>query len=116
MTSPIESGSGAVASRMVGQPPRPPLGGFEAQTARMTPAPQRETGSVAPPVIDCAVTSLTEKQVGQLLQMKVSTLRAWRLSGKGPNFLRYGSAVRYLRSDVDRFIENSRVAPARALG
>ena len=40
---------------------------------------------------------------------KVSTLQAWRLNGKGPSFVKFGSAVRYRRDDVDTYIEHSRV-------
>lgn len=53
---------------------------------------------------------LNEKEVAALLQMKVSTLRAWRLRGKGPAFLKLGAAVRYRREDVEAFMDRSRVA------
>ena len=53
---------------------------------------------------------MTEREVAALLQMKVSTLRAWRLRGKGPAFLKLGAAVRYRREDVEAFMDRSRVA------
>jgi hypothetical protein len=61
-------------------------------------------------VDDSAPTSrtaaLTESQVAEQL---VATLRAWRHRGKGPRFLRFGRAVRYLPADLDEFIHASAV-------
>lgn len=59
--------------------------------------------------------ALTEIEVAARLGLSVATLRAWRIKAKGPRFLRFGRAVRYLVSDVDQFIEQSRAnEPARA--
>lgn len=52
--------------------------------------------------------ALTEIDVAARLGLSVATLRAWRLQRKGPRFVRFGRAVRYLASDVDQFIEDSR--------
>ena len=52
---------------------------------------------------------LTETDVAKRLGLSVATLRAWRLKRKGPRFVRFGRAVRYLAADVDRFIESSMV-------
>jgi predicted DNA-binding transcriptional regulator AlpA len=55
---------------------------------------------------------LTERQVAQLLQIKAATLRKWRWEGRGPSYLKLaGSAVRYRRRDVDRFIAETAVEP-----
>lgn len=48
--------------------------------------------------------ALTETQAAQHLGLSVATLRAWRHRGKGPRFVRFGRAVRYLRVDLDAFI------------
>ena len=51
---------------------------------------------------------LTEIDVAQILNLKVSTLRRWRWAGKGPRFLKFGGAVRYDPVDLQDFIEASR--------
>ena len=38
---------------------------------------------------------LHEAEVGNILSVKVSTLRRWRWSGDGPRFIKLGTAVRY---------------------
>jgi excisionase family DNA binding protein len=53
--------------------------------------------------------ALTESQVAEQLGLSVATLRAWRHRGKGPRFLRFGRAVRYLPADLDAFIRASAV-------
>ena len=53
--------------------------------------------------------ALTETDVAKRLGLSVATLRAWRLKRKGPRFVRFGRAVRYLAADVERFIESSLV-------
>ena len=53
--------------------------------------------------------ALTEREVAERLGLSVVTLRAWRLRGKGPRFLRLGRSVRYLPSDVDDFVRASAV-------
>jgi excisionase family DNA binding protein len=54
-------------------------------------------------------TALTETQVAEQLGLSVATLRAWRHRGRGPRFLRFGRAVRYLSVDLDEFIRASAV-------
>ena len=54
-------------------------------------------------------TALTETQVAEQLGLSVATLRAWRHRGRGPRFLRFGRAVRYLPADLDEFIRTSAV-------
>ena len=53
--------------------------------------------------------ALTEAQVAEHLGLSVATLRAWRHRGRGPRFLRFGRAVRYLPADLDEFIRASAV-------
>ena len=56
-----------------------------------------------------AAAALTEGQVAEQLGLSVATLRAWRHRGRGPRFLRFGRAVRYLPADLDEFIRVSAV-------
>ncbi|MCC6269638.1 MAG: helix-turn-helix domain-containing protein [Dehalococcoidia bacterium] len=72
-----------------------------------TNAAHLAAGASAPPPRIAAV--LTETQVANLLAMKVATLRAWRLNGRGPAYMKFGRAVRYRREDVEAFVERSRV-------
>jgi len=60
--------------------------------------------------------ALTEHEVARQLGLSVATLRAWRLKGKAPRFVRFGRAVRYLAADVERFVEASVVDHARHAG
>ena len=55
------------------------------------------------------IQALTEHEVAQQLGLSVATLRAWRLRDRGPRFVRFGRAVRYLAADIDRFVEASRI-------
>jgi predicted site-specific integrase-resolvase len=51
---------------------------------------------------------MTPRQLAKLLGVEVNTLAKWRSSGTGPEFLKYGSAVRYDERDIARFINDSR--------
>ena len=51
---------------------------------------------------------LTETETARLLNLKVATLRRWRWAGKGPRFVKLGSAVRYDPADLSGFIEAGR--------
>lgn len=46
---------------------------------------------------------LTEQQVSERLNVKLATLRKWRLKGGGPRFRKFGSAVRYALVDLETF-------------
>ena len=48
--------------------------------------------------------AFTETEAAQHLGLSIATLRAWRHRGRGPRFVRFGRAVRYLRLDLDAFI------------
>jgi len=54
--------------------------------------------------------AVSEREAAALLCLSVATLRVWRKTGKGPRFVRFGRAVRYIDSDVRRFIEASVVS------
>ena len=47
--------------------------------------------------------AITEIEAAERLGLSVATLRQWRYRGRGPNFVRFGRAVRYLPSDLDEF-------------
>lgn len=51
---------------------------------------------------------LTDVQAAERLGLAVKTLRNWRVSGRGPRFIRLGRAVRYAVADLDAFIESGR--------
>ena len=55
---------------------------------------------------------LTESQVAELLQVQVSTLRAWRARGTGPRFIKLGpeknSPVRYARQAIEEWLEGGK--------
>jgi excisionase family DNA binding protein len=53
--------------------------------------------------------AMTEQEVAQRLGLSTATLRAWRLKRKGPRYVRFGRAVRYLPADIDEFIVVSSV-------
>lgn len=49
---------------------------------------------------------LNDHQVAEYLNISVVTLRRWRLFRKGPKFLKIGSAVRYRRVDLERWLDS----------
>jgi predicted site-specific integrase-resolvase len=53
---------------------------------------------------------LTETEVAFRLRVNASTLRTWRRTGRGPAFVKYGRAVRYLSEDVEAFVQRWRSA------
>ncbi len=52
---------------------------------------------------------LSEKEAAALLDVNPGTLKRWRSEGKGPAYTKDGS-VRYLRSDIDQYLERMRVS------
>jgi hypothetical protein len=56
--------------------------------------------------------ALMESEAALRLGVKAATLRAWRHQGKGPAFVRFGRAVRYLVRDIEDFEQASRHAPS----
>ena len=55
--------------------------------------------------------ALTERDAARVLGLSVATLRAWRLKRKGPRFVRFGRAVRYLEVDIARYMDGCAVDP-----
>jgi predicted DNA-binding transcriptional regulator AlpA len=51
---------------------------------------------------------LNEKEAAARLGLTAATLRAWRHQRRGPAFVRLGRAVRYLASDIDKFVRGNR--------
>lgn len=49
---------------------------------------------------------LNEYGVARLTGMSVASVRKWRLFGRGPRYLKIGSAVRYKPADVSAWIES----------
>ncbi|MFH1490300.1 MAG: helix-turn-helix domain-containing protein [Pseudomonadota bacterium] len=47
------------------------------------------------------------EQAAKILDVKKSTLEAWRCRGGGPPFVRYGRAIRYREEDLNLFIESN---------
>ncbi len=52
---------------------------------------------------------LDEHQASEILQIRLATLRKWRLMGKGPRFVRLGRLVGYQGKDVFSWIDSRRV-------
>lgn len=50
------------------------------------------------------LTFLDEKQVAELLSVSLSSLRRWRLLGRGPRATKIGTSVRYKLADIEDFI------------
>lgn len=50
-----------------------------------------------------ASAALTESQLAMRWSISRKTLQAWRLRGGGPRFLRIGTAIRYMLSDVTAY-------------
>ena len=48
---------------------------------------------------------LDSSQAAEYLNLKRTTLEAWRCRGGGPRFVKLGRLVKYRRSDLDEFIE-----------
>jgi hypothetical protein len=57
-----------------------------------------------------------ETRAAQLLDLRVKTLRRWRWAGKGPRFVKLGSAVRYALADLDMFIAAGRRTSTSDMG
>ena len=50
---------------------------------------------------------LDSKQLAELLNLSEITIARLRLTGRGPRFCKIGRAVRYRRSDVEKWLEQS---------
>jgi len=54
---------------------------------------------------------VTDVQAAELLGLGVPTLRNWRCHGKGPNYVKFGRAVRYRVPDLLEWAEKNLVVP-----
>lgn len=65
--------------------------------------------------------TLTERQAAQYIAMSSSFLRQNRMGGRrekrtlGPPFIKIGRAVRYLREDLNLWLEQSRQEPSKGI-
>ncbi|MGP9818976.1 helix-turn-helix domain-containing protein [Salinarimonas sp. NSM] len=50
---------------------------------------------------------LDEREAAAFLKNSVNTLRNWRVTGKGPRFLKIGGSVQYLRTDLLAYLAAS---------
>jgi len=50
---------------------------------------------------------LTEKQVAEMMSLSVKTLQRWRLFGEGPEWKKFGTAVRYPADALQAWIANA---------
>ena len=55
---------------------------------------------------------LTEIEAANYLCLSSATLRKWRCVGKGPSFLKIGSAVRYDLQIIRSYLEECRQRPS----
>src|SRR5262245_43664301 len=51
---------------------------------------------------------VNEAQAAQYLGVSDKTLRRWRWAGRGPGYIKLGSAVRYDTADLDAFLDAGR--------
>ncbi|ACL63327.1 helix-turn-helix transcriptional regulator [Methylobacterium nodulans] len=56
-------------------------------------------------------TLLNDVQAAEIACLSVRTLRAWRVRGFGPAYVKAGRAVRYRRSDLLAWIKARTVSP-----
>jgi len=54
---------------------------------------------------------LNELEVSRATRLALPTLRNWRSLGKGPAYVKMGRAIRYRESDVQNFVDRSRIDP-----
>ena len=55
---------------------------------------------------------LDERQTADVLGLKVTTLRDWRLKQTGPVYCKFGRAVRYPLDELEKFAEQAKVRAA----
>lgn len=60
-----------------------------------------------------AKTIYTCEDAADFVSVKVQTLAAWRMLGRGPAFIRLGRAIRYRRADLERYLEEQTVRPGK---
>ncbi|BBO88184.1 helix-turn-helix domain-containing protein [Desulfosarcina ovata] len=55
-------------------------------------------------------TYLLEKELAEILNVHVQTLRNWRFQGRGPAYAKFGSSVRYDPQAVLAYLQASTVS------
>jgi len=50
---------------------------------------------------------MTQEELADMCDVKVATVRMWRVKGTGPKFTRLGKQAFYRRADVDAWIESN---------
>ena len=50
---------------------------------------------------------LSEKEAARFLSMSYRTLQSWRSAGEGPSYLKLGRSIRYRRSDLLAWVDES---------
>lgn len=67
------------------------------------------------PVMTTSSDEMTSDQVAERLGVQSQTVRAWRLRGAGPRFMKVGRRVVYRSADVEAFeVERMATGPAEA--
>jgi len=51
-------------------------------------------------------TLLTETDVSKQLRVSLAALRKWRVSNRGPQFVKLGPLVRYRQDDIDSWLHS----------
>lgn len=54
---------------------------------------------------------LKDTEAAHRLGLEKQTMRNWRLLGKGPAWVKMGSAVRYWEADLDTYAYSHRIEP-----
>lgn len=66
------------------------------------------------PAVDCVVDAVVDTYgAQQYIGASVGTLRNWRSQGRGPRYIRYGRAIRYRVSDLNKYVEAHMVGGRR---
>ncbi len=52
---------------------------------------------------------LSDKETANLLGISVKTLPVWRHKGKGPNYIRVESSIRYKLSDIHSYLKEQTI-------
>jgi hypothetical protein len=93
-----------VIDALLGAPNEPNEAPSEHEPQRVAPMPTQ----VGIEAIVNADPRLTPQQAAAYLGNSPDTLSAWRCRGDGPHYFKLGAAVRYLKSDLDKFIADKR--------
>ncbi len=54
---------------------------------------------------------LTEAEAATFLRLKPVTLKKWRCRGRGPDYVRLGSAIRYELAALQAYLDQVRITP-----